>query len=197
MYPAMQMTPNMMSYQHMNQMANPYAGGPFAGNPYLQRSMPNPFSAPAFSPSMPSMPTMPFALPQQQGGVGGFMPMPQQQVPYYMPYQMPAGPQPGASTTPWSSSPPAPQPAQQPGGVFMPFMMPSGAAPAPSASPPQGLSPFFPMVPQASPAPVQAQAKPATAEGKMPPTGQPAPNSPPLDPAAFMQMFMKPADPPK
>jgi hypothetical protein len=202
MYPAMQMAPNMMSYQHMNQMANPYAGGPFAGNPYLQRGMPNPFSAPAFSPSMPTMPSMPFAVPQQQGGMAGFVPMPQQQIPYGMMYSAPMAPQPQAAPTPWSSMPavPAmaqPAPAQQSGAFFMPFTAPpTSPAPAPAAKPapaPQSMLPFFPMAPQSASAPAPAQAAPVAPA----PAAQPPANATPLDPAAFMQMFMKPTEAPK
>jgi hypothetical protein len=205
MYPALQVAPNMTSYQHMNQMANPYAGGPFGGNAYLQRSMPNPFAAPAFSPSMPTMPTIPFAVPQQQGGLAGFLQMPQQQMPQQqMPYGMmyPAPmvvPQSQTAPTPWSTmpAPPAaapPAPTQQSGMFFMPFMtQPNPAPAAPAAKPasapvPQSMLPFFPAAPQASPAPAPIQTAPVT------PTPE---NTTPLDPAAFMQMFMKPAEPGK
>lgn len=196
MYPALQMAPNMMSYQHMNQMANPYAGGPFAGNPYLQRGMPNPFSAPAFSPSMPSMP---FAVPQQQGGMAGFVPMPQQQTPYGMMYSAPMAPQQQAAPTPWSSMPAVPAmvqpvPSPQSGAFFMPFTAPpTSPAPAPAAKPapaPQSMQPFFPMAPQASPSPAPVQVAPVAPV----PAAQPPANATPLDPAAFMQMFMKPAE---
>lgn len=201
MYPTMQVAPNMMSYQHMNQMANPYAGGPFSGNPYVQRGMPNPFSAPAFSPSMPTMPSMPFAVPQQQGGMAGFAPMPQQQMPYGMMYSAPMAPQQQAAPTPWSSMPAAPAPtqtapAQQSGAFFMPFMTPPSPAPAAKPTPapaPQGMLPFFPMAPQAASAPAPAQTAPVAPAS----AAQPQANATPLDPAAFMQMFMKPAEAPK
>jgi hypothetical protein len=206
MYPAMQVAPNMMSYQHMNQMGSPYGGGPFAGNPYLQRGMPNPFSAPAFSPSMPTLPSMPFAVPQQQGGMAGFVPMPQQQMPYGMMYSAPMAPQQQAAPTPWSSMPAAPAmaqpaPAQQSGAFFMPFMTPPSPAPAPAAPAakpapaPQSLLPFFPVAPQASSAPAPAQAVPVAPAPS--PAAQPPANGTPLDPAAFMQMFMKPVEAPK
>jgi len=176
MHPAMQMAPNMMSYQHFNQMANPYAGGAFAGNPYLQRSMPNPFSPPAFSPSMPSMPTLPFSVPQQQSGLAGFVPMPQQQSPSFFSYPMPSSPPATTvSQTPWSSAP-------------------APAAPQPAMAP-QSVWPFFPLAPQA--AQVPSQAKPAApAQAQPAPLGT-APMGAPLDPATFMQMFMKPAESPK
>lgn len=66
MYPGMQMAPNMLSHQHLQYMANPYLGGPAAGNPYLRTSLPNPFAPPGFTPGLPfgggyGQPTM--ALP--------------------------------------------------------------------------------------------------------------------------------------
>ena len=223
MYPAMQVAPNIMSYQHMNQMANPYGGGPFAGNPYLQRGMPNPFSAPAFSPSLPTMPTMPFAVPQQQGGVANMLPpmrQPQQPQAYYavpysgMPYPTPAMQQPVPANTPWSTgavAPASPQqaPAQPPTGFFLPFMTPPAQAPVEAPAPvPSAPTPaaalqnplmFFPMVPQAgqtaphipeppkAAAPVKNEIHAPTRSGA---------SDVPLDPAAFMQMFMKPAPEP-
>ncbi|HNA30565.1 MAG TPA: hypothetical protein PLQ64_11930 [Thiobacillaceae bacterium] len=214
MYPALQVAPNMMSYQHLNQMANPYGGGPFAGNPYLQPSMPNPFAAPAFSPSMPTLPTMPFAAPQQQGALGGVLPLPQQgMIPYGLAFPM-AMPAPSTSVvpaqTPWSG---AAVPAQQPSAnlfsgfpgfptapapVLVPAPAPVPAAPAPLA--PQSLLPFLPM--QAAPAAAPAQA--ASASVKTPaasPDKAATPQAPastlPMDPASFMQMLMKPAEPAK
>ena len=53
MYPGMQMAPNLLSHQHQQYMANPYLGGPAAGNPYLQPALPNPFAPPAFAPALP------------------------------------------------------------------------------------------------------------------------------------------------
>jgi len=53
MYPGMQMAPNLLSHQHLQYMANPYLGGPAAGNPYLQPSLPNPFAPPGFAPGQP------------------------------------------------------------------------------------------------------------------------------------------------
>lgn len=213
MYPAMQVAPNIMSYQHMNQMSNPYAGGPFTGNPYLQRGMPNPFSAPAFSPSMPTMPTMPFAPPQQQGGFANMAPaMPQVPQPYYaMPYSAPAMQQAVPVNTPWSTGPEAPAsahqaPVQAPTGFFFPFMMPP--APAATSVPAQAPTPaaalqnpllFFPMSPQAGQATAHSQehaAVPETAKQAPPQPPQSAASSAPLDPAAFMQMFMKPVPEP-
>jgi hypothetical protein len=48
---------------------------------------------------------------------------------------------------------------------------------------PQGLLPFLPMAAPIAPPPAALVAQPAA--------------TPPLDPAAFMQMFMRPADAPK
>jgi hypothetical protein len=208
MYPALQMAPNVMSYQHLNQMTNPYAGGPFAGNPYLQRGMPNPFSAPAFSPSMPSLPALPFSVPQPQGGLTGIVPMPQQPQ-FFMPYAMPASPPPppSAAQTPWSALPAsaAPQAVTTPQGMlpFAPPAAPAAAQPASAATAPpaQGLLPFFAPAPQVAPGPAPEQA-PASARTPPPKAAAPAPAqnaapapaAPPLDPAAFMQMFMKPAE---
>lgn len=53
MYPGMQMAPNMLSHQHLQYMANPYLGGPAAGNPYLQPTLPNPFAPPGFATGLP------------------------------------------------------------------------------------------------------------------------------------------------
>jgi hypothetical protein len=202
MYPALQMAPNVMSYQYLNQMANPYAGGPFAGNPYLQRGMPNPFSAPAFSPSMPSLPALPFSAPQPQGGMTGIVPMPQQPQ-FFVPYAMPVSPPPppAASQTPWSALPaPAAQAVLTPQGMLPFAPAPVPVAPAPT-TPPQSLLPFFPLAPQAAPGPAPEK---ATAPAKTPPpkavapapaqSAAPVPAAPPMDPAAFMQMFMKPAE---
>lgn len=158
MYPMLQMAPNMMSYSHLNQMANPYLGGPFAGNPYLRQSLPIPLMPPAFSPSMPSLPfapvqgMVPFTLPQQAVPMAapgffpqGFFPLAPGMV------QQPMYPAPQAAYPPLfvSAPPAAPQPAQV-GNPYLP-----GAAPQPQA----------------------------------------APANTPLDPAAFMQMYMQPTQP--
>jgi hypothetical protein len=162
---------------------------------------------------MPTMPGMPFAVPQQQGGMAGFVPMPQQQIPYGMMYSAPMAPQQQAAPTPWSSMQAAPTPwssmpvapamaqpapAQQSGAFFMPFMTPPSPAPTPVAKPasaptPQSMLPFFPMAPQSASAPAPAQTAPIAPA----PAAQPPANATPLDPAAFMQMFMKPTEAPK
>jgi hypothetical protein len=219
-YPAMQMAPNMMSYSHYNQMANPYGGLFGGGNPYMQRGLPNPFTPPAFSPSVPTLPfspsqgtlpALPF-LPQGQaqpayggyggmgglgglGGLGGFgggnpfaglAPMPtspmQQQAPVSLP--------PGAFPTPYGLTPSQPSPAP---------------VQAPMASAPASAFPFpFPFLPQAQTAPALA---PATQAATPPPAApqpaqqaapqaSPVPASAPMpmDPAVFLQIFMKPVE---
>lgn len=189
-YPAMQMAPNMMSYGHYNQ----YGGSPFGGNPYMQRSLPNPMSPPAFSPSMPTMPLsqaqgtlpLPFGAPSQASVPASPFGMPSQSMLPSLPFMAsptpmpPAGMIPGLSpmtapaapssqSTPWSQGPAQPQ-AQtqaQPSGqpMWNPWMM------------------MVPM-PQAATAAPQPTAVPEAAAAT------------PLDPAAFMQMFMKPAESP-
>jgi hypothetical protein len=84
---AMQMAPNMMSFNHQNQMANPFLGGPMGGNPYMQPNfmgMPMPFQAPQAAPSMPAFfPMMPQTAPAQ--AAPSFMPfMPQAAAPAQM-----------------------------------------------------------------------------------------------------------------
>lgn len=67
--PGLQLAPNWLSHQHLLYMTNPYLGGPAAGNPYLQPSLPLPFAPPAFSPGLPtagqgpSAPRWPAAMP--------------------------------------------------------------------------------------------------------------------------------------
>lgn len=66
-YPGLQLAPNWLSHQHLQYMTNPYLGGPAAGNPYLQPTLPLPFAPPAFSPSLPMLgqagPRAPAGLP--------------------------------------------------------------------------------------------------------------------------------------
>jgi len=196
-YPAMQMAPNMMSYGHYGQ----YGGGPFGGNPYLQRSLPNPMMPPAFSPSMPTMPlspaqgTLPFAMPSQSA-------MPS--LPFFgAPAQAPA--QAMMPSLPFMASPtPMPPAGMIPG--LSPMMAPSGPAnqgnpwaqgpgqaqpqaqPQPQAGAQSMFNPWMmmmvPMMPQAGSTPAQPAAAPETAA------------TTPLDPAVFMQMFMKPTEAP-
>jgi len=52
-HPGLQMAPNWLSHQHLLYITNPYLGGPAAGNPYLQPTLPLPFSPPAFAPPPP------------------------------------------------------------------------------------------------------------------------------------------------
>ena len=212
-YPAMQMAPNMMSYGHYGQ----YGGGPFGGNPYMQRGLPTPLSPPAFSPSVP---TMPFSPAQ------GTLPLP-----FGMPSAAPApalapipsfgGLMPGFGA-PAASPSVAPAFGALPG---LPFLSGPGLTPAPGLVP--GLSPAIPMAPPAQsnpwgPAPAaapRAAAKPAP-QAPVPmaspwmmmlapvapvptpaPAVQPAPApavqdpaAAPMDPAALLQMLMKPME---
>ena len=223
MYPTVQVAPNMMSYQHYNQLTNPYAGGPFAGNPYIQRSLPNPFAAPAFSPSIPTLPSMPFAIPQQQGALAGLVPLPQQPLGYgpLVGYGQPAAsPQ---AALPWLAVPLAPQapPASVPQNPF-PFLssVPQQPAKAPepaTAAFPAGWFPFLPVAPvkepvepaaapeQAAPGllpflpidPPQDAAQPAQPGAATDSSAASAPLAWPMDPAVFMQMLMKPVEMPK
>lgn len=105
MYPGMQMAPNLLSHQHLQYMANPYLGGPAAGNPYLQLPLPNPFAPPGFAPRVPfgggyGQPALPFPAS------GPVLPAPRTQ-----PF-----PSPGAGQL--FAPPPAPTPAQ---GMPLPF----------------------------------------------------------------------------
>lgn len=53
MHSSMQMVPNLLSYQHLQAMTNPYLGGPAAANPYLLPGLARPFAPPAFTPGLP------------------------------------------------------------------------------------------------------------------------------------------------
>jgi hypothetical protein len=172
-YPAMQMAPNMMSYSHYYQ----YGGGPFGGNPYLRPSLPNPMAPPAFSPSVP---TLPFSPAQ------GTLPLP---------FAAPS-PSPFPSPLPFMASP-----TPMPGAGIVPGLTPM----APSPSPQSPSNPW-------SKAPAQPQGQPQTQAGSQPmgnpwmmwlpvpqPGSAPAQSAPaaeatPMDPAAFLQRFMKPAE---
>lgn len=164
--PALQLAPNLVSAGHMQQLTNPYMGGPFAGNPYLRQTIPLPFAAPAFSPGMPSWPTMPAAQPAASGAFPLF--------------QAPTRPvQAAPATQPMSSLLPPP------GFLPMPQMG------EPRQPPPQALRDFKPYQPGpvATPEPAARPAPVADSVASQP--------MPPIDPATFLQMFMKPAEPAK
>ncbi len=181
MYPALQMAPNMMSYSHLNQMANPYLGGPPGGNPYLRQSMPIPFLAPAFSPSMP---TLPFSQPQ---GMAPFSPPPGL-MPFALPQQV--APRPALGFFP---AMPGVARQQAPQASFLPAFPP---APQPAPEPAQAGNPYLPATTPAAPAPAISPAAPYFAPSAPPsPQSQTAPALTPLDPAAFMQMYMQPVAP--
>lgn len=78
MYPGLQMAPNLLSHQHLQYMANPYLGGPAAGNPYLRPSLPNPFAPPGFAPGLPfggghGQPVMAWPSPSSLRSQGSMM----------------------------------------------------------------------------------------------------------------------------
>lgn len=147
MYPAMQVAPNLMSFQHQapQMMTNPYMGGPFSQLPLGQSSRPMPF-VPAgygllpYAQPAPVMTGVPFA-----GGWGSPPAVPAIPLnPYLMPVAPPAQTQGGA--LPFnpldlfrSPAPAAPQPTSPTGGL--PFVGPwatsqptagTTAAPAPA-----------------------------------------------------------------
>lgn len=179
MYPALQMAPNMMSYSHLNQVANPYLGGPFSGNPYLRQSMPIPFLPPAFSPSVP---TLPFSQPQ---GMSPFSPPPGL-MQFVMPQQAAPRPVPGFFPA---------MPGAAPQASFIPMFQPA-PQPAPHLAPqaPQADNPYLPASSSATPGPVSSPAASLSAPSAPPPPEK-APALAPLDPAAFMQMYMQPVPP--
>lgn len=121
MYPGMQMAPNLLSHQHLQYMANPYLGGPAAGNPYLRPSLPNPFVPPGFAPGLPfggghGQPAMALSFPPSNALSPG---------PMMHPFQSPV---PGRLLAP----PPASTPAQvmplpfDPASWFGQFAKPPG-----------------------------------------------------------------------
>jgi hypothetical protein len=184
-YPAMQMAPNMMSYGHYGQ----YGGGPFGGNPYLQRSLPNPLMPPAFSPSIPTMPFTPSqgTLPLPFGSPSlPFMASPSPLPPAgLIPGLSPMAPSlPPSQANPWATAPVPPDAASQ--------ATPWTTAPAATAPAPAAQMPWNPVMMMAVPAPAP-QPKPEAAPAKTVEQQQ-APVPMPLDPAAFMQMFMKPME---
>ncbi|MCU0840284.1 MAG: hypothetical protein MUC79_01015 [Thiobacillaceae bacterium] len=133
MHPAMQMAPNMMSYQHINQMSNPYLGGPFAGNPYLKQSLPLPFAPPAFSPSLPFGGQSPYPVVPMFGAAAPGYPSAGPANPFMPAAQAPALPFP----MPGFGAPQAAQPAPT-----FPFALP--AAPAAASNAPTPAMPFDP-----------------------------------------------------
>lgn len=197
-YPAMQMAPNMMSYGHYNQ----YGGGMFGGNPYLQRSLPNPLAPPAFSPSVP---TLPFTPSQ------GTLPLPFGAGPTAAPAPVLA-PAPAANplallpllSSPGMMAPPpglmpglAPAAPMAPASQTNPWAQALNTAEAPAAKPasptpvPYPLNPWMLVAP-----PVVAAPKEPVAAPKPEPAPAAAVDAPalPMDPAAFLQMLMKPME---
>jgi hypothetical protein len=109
-HPGLQMAPNLLSHQHRHYMANPYLGGPAAGNPYLQPSLPNPFAPPGFAPGLPFGGGYGPALPAVFPVTIGPMPSPM------------ASPVPGLRI----AQPPAPPLPFDPASWFGPFARPAG-----------------------------------------------------------------------
>jgi hypothetical protein len=162
---AMQVAPSLLSFSHQNRMANPFMGGPAAGNPYLNSGfmgMPMPFNAGSQPSSLPFMPQI--AQPQPASG-----------------FQFPAGfAFPGISQ---------PQAVQQ--GAFNPYFMGQAAAAAPAQ--PAGGFQFpagFPFPGASQPQPAQPAAfNPYFMGGQ---TAAPAPAAPAnmqFDPAMLMQLL--------
>ncbi len=169
--PVLQMAPGLVTGGVMNQLTNPYMGGPFAGNPLFQQSSPMPFSLPnfggqgnsapgygqqaysapgygSFTPSIPNMPGLPFAAPQQQNPLQAFFPAQQTGYPMGNTYQQGYYPQQRGYAQPMyypqQGYPQQAAPAQQPGiPNFLPFLMQAQPA-QPAAQPPSN---YFPPMP--------------------------------------------------
>lgn len=199
MHPAMQVAPNLMSFQHQapQLMTNPYMGGPLSQLPLAQsgRSMPFvpsgygmlPYAQPA-----PALPGLPFA-----GGWGSAATVPVMPMnPYLLPPTPPAQAQGGV--LPFnpldlfkSPAPPAAQPASP--AVSLPFVSPwapsqpaAGAAgapaPAKATQSPQLSVPFTsPWAQTQTPTPSQAPAVVAATKD----TPKAAPPTP-FDPAYWL-----------
>jgi hypothetical protein len=178
MQPAMQVAPNLMSFQHQapQLLTNPYMGGPLSQLPFTQSNRALPFAptpgyGTAFYPqaATPSLGGWPFA---SQAPVP-VMPM----NPYLMPPTPPAPPQ-GASL-PFNpldllrpAAPPAAPAPQAVAPVGLPFISPWGtppaAAPVAQTPPPAAASvpfsaPWLPMPAVAPQAPAAKAAPPAPA----------------------------------
>jgi len=106
-YPGMQMAPNLLSHQHLQYMANPYLGGPAAGNPYLLPSPPNPFAPPRYAPGQP---------------LGGGYGQPALGLPFPPSSPVKPGPMMNPLPSPGAGQPLAPPPATTPAQVMpLPF----------------------------------------------------------------------------
>lgn len=200
--PALQLAPGLVTGGVMNQLTNPYMGGPLAGNPLFQQSSPMPFSLPnfggqgysapgygqssysapgygSFTPSIPNMPGLPFAAPQQQNPLQAFMPAPQIGYPtgnaYQQGYYQQQGGYPQPMYYPQQGYAPQAASTQQPGMPnFLPFLMQAQPA-RPAAQPPSNYFPPMP-TPQA-----QSQAQVSVSNSN---TGAGTPNPSPVSPFA-------------
>ncbi len=113
------LTPSLPGGSPFNNV--PYGGNTYSNNPFARSAQPQPFGAPAFSPSLPSLPNVPFAAQQQNIMPGGFYPMQPQmgwpQQAYYPPYGMQQAQQPTLGNFFGMQQPPA-QPPISPGSFF-------------------------------------------------------------------------------
>lgn len=125
LYPVMQLAPSLLSFGHLNSMTNPYLGGPFQGNPYLQRGMPWSSGGWGGPQQMAPASQMPFSFPMMAPQQA-----PQPASPGAFPFAMMAPPQ---------SAPTAP-PAAFPYPMPQPVPAPAAQAPASTAS---GTSPML------------------------------------------------------
>ena len=188
MHPAMQVAPNLMSFQHQapQMLTNPYMGGPFSQLPFSQPSRTLPFQAPAYgAPAYPAATGMPGVWPF--AGAAAATPAAPMN-----PYLMPALPPAPAKTSAlpfnpldlFKPAPPVPAPAPAPqAATGWPFMMPAAAPAAPVAAPMsapslpfaapwQNAAPTTPVV--SGPTPVGAPAKPAAPAAPVAPVVAPA-----------------------
>lgn len=195
--PALQLAPSLLTGSYMQQLTNPYMGGPLAGNPLFRQSSPLPFAMPGyapagyatrgygtqmFTPSVPNMPALPFVTPASANS--GFLPYPQASgYPQARSFQ-------SAAPLPFFSAPMA-QPAPSPSPAFFPTMqapMPQTANEPKRPPSPQAASQSLFFLPFAMP----AEQKPVQSPVSAPETS--ASTSP--SPAFFPPMMPPPAEQP-
>ncbi len=182
--------------------------------------LPQQMGQPQYAPQQQAFPFLPYGMQQQQqqqslANLFGLQQQPVQQQPSFPNFF--GSPQPAPQPQPslqnfFGMTQPAAQPKPQPAAAqptlpFLPFLLPQ-APQAPQAMPPamekskpaaqpvvpQNSLPFFFFTPQAAPAAAPAPApKPASEPLPEVKADDTAP-MPPLDPAAFMQMYMQPQD---
>jgi hypothetical protein len=143
LYPALQVAPSLLTFSHMNAMTNPYLGGPFAGNPYLQQSNPlmqlgSPFMQQGYPFPQQGNPFVQQGNPVPPPALWGApkQAAPVQQMPYSFPMM---SPQPAPKPTPQTAAPVAsPFPMMSSPQAAYPGPMPSLAAPKTPEPPAQG-----------------------------------------------------------